>query len=51
MDELNEMEILEENIIESYNKILKELLDEGDIDTLAKIVTDDNYRHEYTRNK
>lgn len=42
----NEMEILEESIIKNYNELLKVLLDEGDIDTLQKVITDDNFRKE-----
>lgn len=44
--ELNEMELLEQNIIRSYNEILKELLEEGDMDTLEKVITDDAFRSE-----
>lgn len=42
--ELNEMEILEKNIIKSYNELLKTLLEEGDMDTLGRVITDDEYR-------
>ncbi|MBQ2115617.1 MAG: hypothetical protein IIW54_08410 [Lachnospiraceae bacterium] len=42
----NEMEILEENIIKNYNEFLKVLLDEGDIDTLQKVITDNKFRRE-----
>ena len=31
-EELNEMELLERNIIKSYNELLKTLLEEGDMD-------------------
>lgn len=42
--ELNEMERLERNIIKSYNELLKTLLEEGDMDTLEKVIMDDEYR-------
>lgn len=42
--ELNEMEILEKNIIDSYNNILKKLVAEGDMEELERIITDDSYR-------
>lgn len=42
--ELNEMEILERNIIKKYNELLKTLLEEGDMDTLEQVITDDEYR-------
>lgn len=42
--ELNEMELLERNIIKSYNELLKTLLEEGDMDTLERVITDDEYR-------
>lgn len=42
--ELNEMEILEKNIIKKYNELLKTLLEEGDMDTLEKVISDDAYR-------
>lgn len=42
--ERNEMEILEKNIIKSYNELLKTLLEEGDMDTLEQVITDDEYR-------
>lgn len=45
-NELNEMELLERNIIKSYNKFLKTLLDEGDMDALERVITDDAYRRE-----
>ncbi len=41
--ELNEMERLERNIIKSYNRLLKTLLEEGDMDTLEKVITDEAY--------
>ncbi|MDE6219063.1 MAG: hypothetical protein K2G51_01260 [Lachnospiraceae bacterium] len=41
--ELNEMELLERNIIKSYNELLKTLLEEGDMDTLERVITDDAY--------
>lgn len=44
MNELNEMEILERNIIKKYNELLKTLLEEGDMDTLEQVITDDEYR-------
>lgn len=44
-DELNEMELLERNIIKSYNEFLKPLLEEGDMDTLGRVITDDEYRY------
>lgn len=40
----NEMEELERQIIKNYNELLKTLLEEGDMDTLAKVVMDDAYR-------
>lgn len=43
--ELNEMELLERNIIKSYNELLKTLLEEGDMDTLERVITDDEYRN------
>lgn len=43
--ELNEMELLERNIIKSYNELLKTLLEEGDMDTLERVITDDEYRY------
>lgn len=46
MDDMNEMELLEQNIINSYNKILRSLLEEGDMDTLEKVIKDDGYRKE-----
>ncbi len=51
MTELNEMELLEKNIINRYNEILKALLEEGDMDTLEKVITDENYREEIMRSK
>ena len=44
-NELNEMEILERNIIKKYNELLKTLLEEGDMDTLEQVITDDEYRY------
>ena len=41
--ELNEMERLERNIIKSYNRLLRTLLEEGDMDTLEKVITDEAY--------
>lgn len=43
--ELNEMELLERNIIKNYNELLKTLLEEGDMDTLEQVITDDEYRY------
>lgn len=43
--ELNEMVRLERNIIKSYNELLKTLLEEGDMDTLERVITDDEYRY------
>ena len=40
----NEMEMLEKNIIKNYNELLKTLIEEGDMDTLEKVITDDAYR-------
>ena len=40
----NEMEILEKNIIKHYNELLKTLLEEGDMDTLERVIMDDEYR-------
>ncbi len=51
MTELNEMELLEKNIINRYNEILKALLEEGDMDTLEKVITEDNYREEIMNSK
>ena len=51
MTELNEMELLEKNIINRYNEILKALLEEGDMDALEKVITDENYREEIMRSK
>lgn len=45
MEELNEMELLERNIIKKYNELLKTLLEEGDMDTLERVITDDEYRN------
>lgn len=44
--ELNEMQLLERNIIKSYNELLKTLWEEGDMDTLGQVIMDDNYRNE-----
>ncbi|MDE7207209.1 MAG: hypothetical protein K2N90_08660 [Lachnospiraceae bacterium] len=44
--ELNEMQLLERNIIKSYNELLKTLWEEGDMDTLGRVIMDDNYRNE-----
>lgn len=44
-NELNEMEVLERNIIKRYNELLKTLLEEGDMDTLERVITDDEYRY------
>ena len=41
---VNEMEKLEHNIISKYNELLRTLLEEGDMDTLAKVIMDDDYR-------
>lgn len=41
----NEMELLERNIIKNYNELLKTLLEEGDMDTLERVITDDAYRN------
>ncbi|MFG6368072.1 MAG: hypothetical protein K1W16_06525 [Lachnospiraceae bacterium] len=43
--QLNEMELLEQNIIKNYNELLKTLLEEGDMDTLEQVITDDEYRY------
>ncbi|MBD5451092.1 MAG: hypothetical protein HDR25_00480 [Lachnospiraceae bacterium] len=43
--ELNEMQILERNIIKSYNELLKTLWEEGDMDTLEQVIMDDDYRN------
>lgn len=40
----NEMEELERQIIRNYNELLKTLLEEGDMDTLELVITDDEYR-------
>lgn len=44
--ELNEMQLLERNIIKSYNELLKTLWEEGDMDTLGRVIMDDHYRNE-----
>ena len=44
--ELNEMQLLERNIIKSYNELLKTLWEEGDMDTLGQVIMDDDYRNE-----
>lgn len=44
--ELNEMQLLERNIIKSYNELLKTLWEEGDMDTLGQVIMDDNYRNQ-----
>ena len=46
-EELNEMELLERNIIKSYNELLKKLLEEGDMHTLERVITDDEYRYKF----
>lgn len=43
-NEINEMEILERNIIARYNKLLQSLLEEGDVETLERVITDEDYR-------
>lgn len=43
-ENVNEMEKLEHNIISKYNELLRTLLEEGDMDTLAKVIMDDDYR-------
>ncbi|MBQ7944002.1 MAG: hypothetical protein IJ326_08080 [Lachnospiraceae bacterium] len=43
-NEINEMEILERNIIARYNELLQSLLEEGDIETLERVITDEDYR-------
>lgn len=44
--ELNEMQLLERNIIKSYNELLKTLWEEGDMDTLGQVIMDEQYRNE-----
>lgn len=44
--ELNEMQLLERNIINSYNELLKTLWEEGDMDTLGQVIMDEHYRNE-----
>lgn len=44
--ELNEMQLLERNIIKSYNELLKTLWEEGDMDTLGQVIMDEHYRNE-----
>ena len=39
-----EMVILEKKIIKHYNELLKTLLEEGDMDTLERVIMDDEYR-------
>ena len=34
-----------QNIIKNYNELLKTLLEEGDMDTLEQVITDDAYRY------
>lgn len=46
--ELNEMQLLERNIIKSYNELLKTLWEEGDMDTLGQVIMDEHYRNELT---
>lgn len=41
--EYNEMEELERKIIKRYNQLLKTLLEEGDMDTLERVICDDDY--------
>lgn len=47
--ELNEMQLLERNIIKSYNEHLKTLWEEGDMDTLGQVIMDDDYRNEFMK--
>lgn len=42
----NEMEHLERQIIRRYNELLKTLLEEGDMDTLERVITDEDYREQ-----
>lgn len=51
MSGINEMELLERNIINRYNEILKSLMEEGDMDTLEKVVMNDEYREELLHTK
>ena len=44
MSEYNEMAELETKIIKSYNELLKTLIEEGDMDTLERVIMDDEYR-------
>lgn len=46
-EDFNEMVQLERKIIQSYNKLLKGLLDEGDMETLERVIVDDEYREQY----
>lgn len=47
-EEHNEMEELERKIIKNYNELLKTLLEEGDMDTLEQVITNDEYREKLT---
>ncbi len=44
--EENEMQLLERNIIKSYNELLKTLWEEGDMDTLGQVIMDEKYRND-----
>lgn len=43
-EEYNEMVELECKIVKNYNELLKTLLEEGDMDTLERVIMDDEYR-------
>lgn len=43
--EQNEMQLLEHNIIKNYNELLKTLWEEGDMDTLGRVIMDEAYRN------
>lgn len=43
-EEYNEMVELERKIVKNYNELLKTLLEEGDMDTLERVIMDDEYR-------
>ena len=44
--EENEMQLLERNIIKSYNELLKTLWEEGDMDTLGQVIMDEKDRND-----
>lgn len=48
--ECDELTILERNIINHYNEILKGMLQEGDMEALEQVVTDAEYREQLMSN-